>query len=205
MFSRTFRSRYRAFVLRVRRKQPYHKEKYLPCREGRSAREGRPCHLLEGLRAQREEWAGARRGRVRQSDNAGGMGTFSLTPERGGGRRLSQRPGRRKELAKQARKDRKKESKAICCQSIVKKVFQEAPTLEDKQKPAPWREEKRKTKRKKKKTKRTGSPQPRGQRAWSSGSWSQGGSLEAGGSRGASVRSLDTILRASGGLLEVSF
>ena len=133
MFSRTFRSRYRAFVLRVRRKQPYHKEKYLPCREGRSAREGRPCHLLEGLRAQREEWAGAGRGRVRQGDNAGGMGTFSLTPERGGGRRLSQRPGRRKELAKQARKDRKKESKAICCQSIVKKVFQEAPTLEDKQ------------------------------------------------------------------------
>ena len=151
MFSRTFRSRYRAFVLRVRRKQPYHKEKYLPCREGRSAREGRPCHLLEGLRAQREEWAGAGRGRVRQGDNAGGMGTFSLTPERGGGRRLSQRPGRRKELAKQARKDRKKESKAICCQSIVKKVFQEAPTLKDKQKPAPWREEKRKTKRRKKK------------------------------------------------------
>lgn len=127
-----------------------------------------------------------------------GMGTFSLTPKRRGGRGLSQRPGRRKELAKQSRKDRKKESKAICCQSIVKKVFQEAPTLEDKQKPASWREEKRKAKR-------TGSPQPRGQRAWSSGSWSQGGSLEAGGSRGASVRSLDTILRASGGLLEVSF
>ena len=62
------------------------------------------------MRAQREEWAGAGRGRVRQGDNAGGMGTFSLTPERGGGRRLSQRPGRRKELAKQARKDRKKES-----------------------------------------------------------------------------------------------
>ena len=89
-----------------------------------------------------------------------GMGTFSLTPKRRGGRGLSQRPGRRKELAKQSRKDRKKESKAICCQSIVKKVFQEAPTLEDKQKPASWREEKRKAKR-------TGSPQPRGQRAWS--------------------------------------
>lgn len=162
MFSRTFRSRYRAFVLRVRRKQPYHKEKYLPCREGRSAREGRPCHLLEGLRAQREEWAGAGRGRVRQGDNAGGMGTFSLTPERGGGRRLSQRPGRRKELAKQARKDRKKESKAICCQSIVKKVFQEAPTLEDKQKPAPWREEKRQTKRKKKRQREQEAHSPEG-------------------------------------------
>ena len=37
-----------------------------------------------------------------------GMGTFSLTPKRRGGRGLSQRPGRRKELAKQSRKDRKK-------------------------------------------------------------------------------------------------
>ena len=46
---------------------------------------------------------------------------------------------------------------------------------------------------------------PEGRAPRSSGSWSRGGSLEAGGSRGASVRSLDTILRASGGLLEVSF
>lgn len=66
VFSRTFRRRYRAFVLRVRREQPYRKEKYLPCREGRSAREGRPCHLLEGLRAQREVGAGAGHGGERQ-------------------------------------------------------------------------------------------------------------------------------------------
>ena len=77
------------------------------------------------------------------------MGTFWLTPERRGGRGLSQRPGRRKELAKQARKERKKESKAICCRSLGKKACQEAPTLEDTQSsPTKRREKKGKENRK---------------------------------------------------------
>lgn len=99
------------------------------------------------------------------------MGTFSLTPEKRGGRGLSQRPGRRKELAKQARKERKKESKAICCRSLGKKVCQEGPTLEDKQKQP--HEEKRKEKKGK------GNRKPTAQRAERPGALGAGVGEEA--------------------------